>query len=187
MCNEYRLPTDLSRIFDAFAEIKVPFRWADAEPPADLKRHVFPKYQTIALRPVDPADPWAGFKGFGGRTAAEAPDATGKQVRGVPVRHPLIIIGLFGRPQGYDGRRRIQRLLRQPRRHLGQDQFQRQQAPLRFAHRALQGLRLGKVRSRCLRATSLGRRTGRAAISGLVVKLPLPSPGSNATSRLSAL
>lgn len=63
MCNEYRLPTDLSRVFDAFAEIKIPFRWAD-EPPADLKRHVFPKYQTLALRPVDPANPWAGFEGL---------------------------------------------------------------------------------------------------------------------------
>ena len=63
MCNEYRLPTDFSAIFDRFAEIKVPFRLAE-EPAADLKRHVFPKYQTVALRPVDPADPWAGFEGL---------------------------------------------------------------------------------------------------------------------------
>ncbi len=63
MCNEYRLPTDFSALFDRFAEIRIPFRWAD-EPTADLKRHVFPKHQTVALRPVDATDPWAGFEGL---------------------------------------------------------------------------------------------------------------------------
>ena len=62
MCNEYQQRFALSLIDDAFAQIKIPFHWA--EPPAeDRKVHIFPKYDTVVLRPTASADPWAGFEG----------------------------------------------------------------------------------------------------------------------------
>lgn len=63
MCNEYHQQNDPTQIADAFSQLKIPFSWTD--PPApDRKTHIFPKYDTLVVRPSNPADGWAGFEGL---------------------------------------------------------------------------------------------------------------------------
>lgn len=63
MCNEFQLRYARSLIADRFAEIKVPIRWADAEPNRPLDDPYKPTNRATILRPLDPADPAAGLEG----------------------------------------------------------------------------------------------------------------------------
>lgn len=63
MCNEYHQQNDPTQIADAFSQLKIPFSWS-VPPAPDRKTHIFPKYDTLVVRPSNPTDAWAGFEGL---------------------------------------------------------------------------------------------------------------------------
>lgn len=63
MCNEYQLRVRRGDFDAAFAQIKVPFSWADDEPNRPVDRPFRPTNRATMIRPVDPANPSAGLIG----------------------------------------------------------------------------------------------------------------------------
>ena len=64
MCNEYQLRVKRGEFDAAFAQIKVPFSWADAEPNRPLDRSFRPTNRATMIRPLDPTNPRGGLEGL---------------------------------------------------------------------------------------------------------------------------
>ncbi|THD54553.1 SOS response-associated peptidase family protein [Phenylobacterium sp.] len=64
MCNEYRLRVSRGDYDSVFAELGIPFAWADAEPNRPVERSFRPSNRATMIRAVDPTDPSAGLEGM---------------------------------------------------------------------------------------------------------------------------
>ena len=64
MCNEYQLRVKRGDLTDQFRQLKIPIRWADAEPNRPLDEPIKPTNRATILRPEDPANPAGGLEGL---------------------------------------------------------------------------------------------------------------------------
>lgn len=63
MCNEYQKRVGRSDLAESFRQLKIPIRWADAEPNRPLDDPIKPTNLATIIRAADPANPKAGLEG----------------------------------------------------------------------------------------------------------------------------